>query len=196
LGAKAEEPRRAAKVNLPNLITALRIILTPLFVILVINAKWHKALIVFAIAAASDGLDGFLARALRQKTELGTYLDPIADKLLLSSAYISLAVLKVLPSWLTVIVISRDVIIVLGIIILHLLQCPIRVRPLAVSKVTTFFQIVTLLAVLVVAAMPQAEFARYLRMLSIATAALTIASGLAYMYVGVVALTAREEGGA
>ena len=92
-----------------------RILLTPLFVIFLIRGLYVPALFVFTIAAVSDGLDGFIARVFNQRTILGAYLDPIADKLLLSSAFVSLAVLDILPAWLTVIVISRDVIIFMGI---------------------------------------------------------------------------------
>jgi len=182
--------RTANRLSLPNLITLLRIILTPLFVILVIQRMFAWAVVVFAVAAASDGLDGFLARALGQKTDLGTYLDPIADKLLLSSAYVSLAVLGVLPSWLTVIVISRDVIILGGATMLHLIHGPFPIRPLPISKVTTFCQLSTLLAVLLTPSWP--ALAPWLARLFLATGAFTVVSGLRYIFIGVGILTARE----
>jgi cardiolipin synthase len=181
------------KLNLPNLITLLRIILTPLFVILVIDGLLYEAVAVFAVAAVSDGLDGFLARALRQKTVLGSYLDPIADKLMLNSAYASLAVLHMTPSWLAVIVISRDLIILGGLALLHMLQGPVPIRPLPISKLTTFFQIGTLLGVLLAAPVPGLKLARYLPLLFVATAGLTVVSGLRYIYIGVTILTAGEE---
>ncbi len=181
------------KLNLPNLITLLRIILTPLFVILVIDGLLYEAVAVFAVAAVSDGLDGFLARALRQKTVLGSYLDPIADKLMLNSAYASLAILRMTPSWLAVIVISRDLIILGGLALLHMLQGPVPIRPLPISKLTTFFQIGTLLGVLLAAPVPGLKLARYLPLLFVATAGLTVVSGLRYIYIGVTILTAREE---
>ena len=101
-------------MNIPNLLTLLRIILVPVIVILLIQGLFLKALIVFVVAAFSDVLDGFLARILRQKTALGAYLDPIADKALLASSFVTLSILHVIPGWLAVIVISRDVIILLG----------------------------------------------------------------------------------
>jgi cardiolipin synthase len=182
-------------MSLPNLITLVRIILTPLFVILVINRMLAWAVAVFGLAALSDGLDGFLARTLRQKTALGSYLDPIADKLLLDSAYVSLAVLEILPSWLAVIVISRDLIILVGATMLHLLHGPIPIRPLPVSKITTFFQIVTLLAVLLAAPLPGLGLPRLLPSLLGLTAALTVISGLRYIFLGLSILTAGEEEG-
>lgn len=191
----SDDPGRPARMSLPNLITLVRIVLAPLFVILVINRMLVWAVVVFGVAALSDGLDGFLARALRQKTTLGSYLDPIADKLLLDSAFLSLAILKVVPSWLAVIVISRDLIILVGATMLHLLLGPFPIKPLPVSKITTFFQLVTLLAVLLVGPMPQWGLAAYLPLLFAATALLTIISGLRYIFLGVSILTAREEEG-
>ncbi len=108
-------------MNIPNLITLLRIILVPVVVILLIQGSFLKALMVFIVAGLSDALDGFLARVLNQQTALGAYLDPIADKALLASTFITLSVLHVIPGWLTVIVISRDLIILLGILILSIM---------------------------------------------------------------------------
>jgi hypothetical protein len=95
-------------MNIPNLITLLRIILVPIIVILLIQGFFLKALIVFVVAGLSDALDGFLARVLHQQTVLGAYLDPIADKALLASSFVTLSILHIIPSWLAVIVISRD----------------------------------------------------------------------------------------
>jgi cardiolipin synthase len=193
---RKEKTVSPAKLSLPNLITLLRIILTPLFVILVINRMLLEAVVVFSVAAVSDGLDGFLARTLGQKTVLGSYLDPIADKLLLNSAYLSLAIVEVLPSWLAVIVISRDLIILVGGTLLHLLHGPFPIRPLPVSKLTTCAQIATLLAVLLIRPVPTLGLAAYLPALYWTTAGLTVFSGLRYIFIGVRILTAKEaEGG-
>lgn len=184
--------RSPERMNLPNLITLLRIILTPIFVIMVIQRRFIWAVTIFGAAAVSDGLDGFLARALGQKTTLGSYLDPIADKLLLSSAYLSLAILGMLPSWLTVIVLSRDVIILGGAVMLHLIHGPIPIRPLIISKLTTVLQLSTLLAVLLAGPLPALGLARYLAPLFMATAILTVVSGLRYISIGIGILTVRE----
>ena len=111
-------------MNIPNLITLLRIILVPVIVILLIQGSFFKALIVFIVAGLSDALDGFLARVLKQQTVLGAYLDPIADKALLVSSFVTLSVLHIIPSWLVVIVISRDFIILLGISVLSIMERP------------------------------------------------------------------------
>src|SRR4030065_2641137 len=101
-------------MNIPNLLTLLRIILVPVIVILLIQGVFLKALIAFIVASLSDVLDGFLARILHQQTALGAYLDPIADKALLASSFVTLSVLHVIPGWLTGIVITRDFLILLG----------------------------------------------------------------------------------
>ena len=102
-------------MNIPNFITLIRILLVPLLVIFLIEGKTSYAFLTFIAAGASDGLDGFLARVLKQKTALGAFVDPIADKLLLTASYITMAVLGMLPEWLSVLVVSRDVIILTGI---------------------------------------------------------------------------------
>ncbi|MBM4347097.1 MAG: CDP-alcohol phosphatidyltransferase family protein, partial [Deltaproteobacteria bacterium] len=135
-------------MNLPNTLTLIRVLLIPVFVILIMNHSFWWALITFAIAGITDGLDGLLARLTRQKTELGAFLDPIADKLLLISAYLTLAIIEILPGWLSVIVITRDIIILLGILVIMLISHPPQIRPSFISKVTTTFQILTVLLAL------------------------------------------------
>ncbi len=169
-------------ISIPNILTLMRILLTPLFVILLLRRSFDMALLVFFIAGVSDGLDGLIARWLNQRTALGAYLDPMADKLLLVSAYITLPVMDAIPDWLSVIVISRDVIILLGIATLTLTEKKYEVRPTFVSKCTTTLQIVTVIVVLLDPGRFRADF-----MLPLAywgTAALTILSGLHYIYFG------------
>ena len=96
-------------INIPNILTVLRILITPLFVILLIRDLHGYALLLFVLAGVSDGLDGLIARMFNQRSDLGAVLDPIADKLLLTAAYLSLGILKDIPGWLVVVVISRDV---------------------------------------------------------------------------------------
>jgi cardiolipin synthase len=105
-------------MTLPNAITLLRILLTPLLVWLLLDHRMKQALLVFLIAGFSDGLDGLIARVFHQKSKLGAYLDPLADKLLLVSSFILLGHMKKIPYWLVIITVSRDAIIVLGIIAL------------------------------------------------------------------------------
>jgi cardiolipin synthase len=169
-------------MNLPNLMTLIRVLLIPVFVIFIINKLFEWALITFAIAGITDGIDGMVARITHKRTELGAYLDPIADKLLLMAAFISLAIIEILPSWLAVIVVTRDVIILLGFLVFILLNYRPKIKPSLVSKVTTFFQISTILLVLM------AGYAPIFKQLSViavyGTTLFTIVSGSHYIYVG------------
>jgi cardiolipin synthase len=160
----------------------MRILLTPLFVIFLLRNMFSFALLVFSIAAVSDGLDGLLARCFNQYSLLGAYLDPIADKLLLVSAFVSLAVLKIIPPWLTVIVISRDIMIVIGLLIFTMTHISIEMKPSLVSKCTTVAQLFTIFLTLLDPQIPGAHIMKQL--LFWITAVLTITSGLHYIYFG------------
>lgn len=168
-------------MNIPNLITLLRIILVPIVVILLIQGFFLKALFVFVIAGLSDALDGFLARVLRQQTVLGAYLDPIADKALLASSFVTLSILHIIPSWLAVIVISRDFIILLGISVLSIMSISVEIRPTFISKVTTALQLITVLMALSLRSLPYAVNGIWPLALYWVTALFTIVSGLNYM---------------
>jgi len=169
-------------MNLPNILTLTRILLIPLFVILIINKSFWWALVIFAIAGITDGVDGLIARITRQRTELGAYLDPIADKLLLSAGFITLAIIEMVPSWLAVIVITRDVIILLGFLVLILTDHRPKIQPSFVSKVTTDFQISTIILVLMV---EYGSLFRHLSTVAISgTTLFTILSGAHYIYIG------------
>ena len=167
-------------MTVPNLISTIRIILAPIFVIYLINDQLLSSLIVFMIAGASDGIDGLVARIFNQKSRLGTYLDPIADKIVLVSAFVGLSVRELLPAWLAVTVISRDVLIFLGVLILFLSNPNIAVRPTISSKITTCFQFITVIAAFI------RQYSDYLAFsyscLIYLTAFLTIISGLQYMH--------------
>jgi cardiolipin synthase len=171
-------------MNIPNLITLLRIILVPVVVILLIQGFFLKALVVFVIAGLSDALDGFLARVLHQQTVLGAYMDPIADKALLASSFVTLSVLHVIPGWLTVIVISRDFIILLGIAVLSMMSISVEIRPAFVSKVTTALQLITILLALAFKCLPWDIDGLWPLSLYWVTAFFTIVSGLNYMQRG------------
>jgi cardiolipin synthase len=168
--------------NIPNLLTIVRILLTPFFVILLLKDLFGLALAIFTIAGVSDALDGFIARYYNQRTTLGAYLDPIADKILLSSAFIGLAVLKIIPAWLAVIVVSRDVLIFIGIAVLTITEKRYEVSPSIVSKCTTATQIftifITLLHVNITGLLTLREYLYWI------TAGLTIVSGFHYIYIG------------
>ena len=168
-------------MNIPNLITLLRIILVPVIVILLIQGSYYKALIVFVIAGLSDALDGSLARILKQQTVLGAYLDPIADKALLISSFVTLSILHIIPSWLAVIVISRDFIILLGISVLSMMSITVEIKPAFVSKVTTALQLISILLALSIKCLPYDLNGMWLLILYWVTALFTILSGLHYI---------------
>ena len=130
-------------MTIPNLLTILRVLLTPVLVIFLLQDRLIAALIVFIVAGITDGLDGLIARLYRQKSRLGAFLDPLADKVLLATTYVLLAVKSLVPSWLTVIVLSRDVLILLGIFVLFMQDLPFEIRPTIASKLTTCSQIFT-----------------------------------------------------
>jgi cardiolipin synthase len=169
-------------MNLPNILTLTRVLLIPVFVILIINKLFEWALFTFAIAGITDAIDGLMARITHQRTELGAYLDPIADKLLLFAAFISLAIVEFIPSWLVVIVITRDVIILVGFLVMVLTSYHPKINPSLLSKATTVFQIVTVLLVLMAG---YSTVFKELSMIAIyGTAVITILSGSHYIYLG------------
>jgi cardiolipin synthase len=169
-------------VNLPNLITVFRLLLIPLFVIFLLENKANLALITFGVAGVSDALDGFLARVLNQKTLFGAYVDPVADKLLLATSFVMLAILGQLPGWLAVVVVSRDVIILGGIGILMINNRSLTIRPTFDSKITTFFQLVTVCFTLGRAYVnPYWFLNKYIIMV---TAMVTVFSGFHYLIIG------------
>jgi len=169
-------------MNIPNLLTLFRILLIPLLVIFLMEGREDYALLVFVAAAISDGLDGFIARVFKQKTQLGAYIDPIADKLLIGTSYVTLAILDMLPGWLAVIVISRDVIILVGLAILLLNDRPITIRPVIDSKLTTLLQLLVVLYFLGKETfhilLPMENYFLFF------TAAMTLFSGFHYIFLG------------
>lgn len=137
-----------SKWSVPNILTILRIFLVPFFIIMVIENRYAPALSALTIAGISDALDGFIARYFNQRTEIGAYLDPIADKLLMLSSYVCLGYTKIIPDWLCVIVISRDVLLVLGIGICSVADIKVEINPSKISKLNTVAQISTIFFVL------------------------------------------------
>ncbi len=128
-------------VNLPNLITIARILMVPLTVWLIITSRHELAFAVFILAGISDGVDGFIAKRFDMRTTLGAYLDPLADKLLLVSIYVTLGILDQLPAWLVIIVVSRDLLILGGVVLAWLMDAPMAMRPIMLSKINTTLQI-------------------------------------------------------
>lgn len=133
--------------SIPNLICYMRMILVVPIVWLILNGEYGLTLVVFGIAGFSDALDGFLAKQFDWHSDLGALLDPLADKLLLVTAFVSLTWVGLLPLWLTLVVVIRDILIVSGAFAFHYLIGPVEGQPTVVSKLNTLFQILLVLAV-------------------------------------------------
>ena len=136
--------------SIPNLITVGRLILVPVIVATISAQAWVTAFTLFVLAGVSDGVDGYIAKHFDLRTELGAYLDPLADKALLISIYVALALEGILPPSVAILVVSRDVMIIGAVIVSWVLEQRVEIRPLAVSKLNTVVQIV--LAAMVLAA--------------------------------------------
>ena len=182
----------ARLINIANGLTAARVLLVPYFAYLLISDREKEALLVFAVCGLTDLLDGLLARWLRQRTLAGALLDPIADKLLMATAFIVLSYVHIVPLLLTIMVISRDIIILVGSFLYLLLLDASDIRATGLSKANTAVQILTVIYFLSVAAFP-AE-ARALGAgagspaggaVAVVCAVTTVASGLQYLYSGI-----------
>lgn len=166
--------------HIPNIITVFRLLLIPPVAWAILNGRYKLALVLFFIAGVSDGLDGFLARVFHWQSKLGSFLDPLADKILTLVCFFCLAWNALLPWWLFAIVLLRDIIILGGATAYHLVTHALEMRPTFVSKFNTALQIVVILAVLYsnsISALP-ADLIRamfYLMLIS------TLVSGLIYV---------------
>jgi cardiolipin synthase (CMP-forming) len=142
-------PKPGRRLSIPNLITLGRILLVPIVVWAITSGEMGIAFLLFLAAGISDAVDGFLAKRFQMTSELGAYLDPLADKTLIVSIYVSLGASGALPIFLVILVVSRDIMIIGAFLLAWLVGKPMRVRPLLVSKANTVAQIV--LATLVLA---------------------------------------------
>jgi len=182
----------ARLINIANGLTAARVLLVPYFAFLLISGRGKSALLVFAVCGATDVLDGLLARWLRQRTLVGTLLDPIADKLLMATAFIVLAYVHIAPLRIAVMVISRDIIILTGSLIYLLLFEASDIRPTGLSKANTAVQVLTVIYFLSIAAFPAEAKALGTgrgslpdRAVTMVCAVTTVVSGLQYLYIGI-----------
>src|SRR5215470_6012145 len=148
---EARGPSRGADLSIPNLITLGRILLVPVVVWAITAGEMRVAFILFLAAGISDAVDGFLAKRFGMSTELGAYLDPLADKAMLVSIYVALGVTEAIPRWLVILVVSRDIMIVSAVILSWVVDKPVPLKPLKVSKFNTVAQIA--LACVVLAAL-------------------------------------------
>lgn len=181
-------------LNLPNSLTLIRIVTVPVFLILLSASHYLQALAVLILGGLTDAVDGAVARITHQQTPLGAYLDPMADKLLVMSSFIMLGLVGSLPSWLVILVLSRDLIILVGYGLIYVLVAErLRVQPTAIGKLNTALQLLTVgvaLLFLYDAALLPASLRE---LLIIATALTTAVSGFQYVYRGLVWLQSRAH---
>lgn len=168
-------------MTLPNMISLARLLSVPFNVWLILVDQWRLALVIFCLAGLSDAVDGFLAKRFDMQSRLGQYLDPIADKVLLVSIFIVLGAQQHLPLWLVILVVSRDILIVGGVILLYAFDQPHEPKPFLLSKINTATQIVLAAAVLATLAFALNGMAAYVRILILAVALTTVTSGAAYL---------------
>lgn len=170
--------------SLPNFITIARLLLTPVAISFVADESWRFAFAVFVIAGVSDAIDGWLAKTFSWQSDLGAVLDPIADKALIVSIYVALAIVGALPRWLAIMVVSRDIMIVGGVAISWLMLRPMPVRPHPASKATTAAQI-SLAGVILAGQAYGLRFFLLDTALIGAVAALTVTSASVYLWLWV-----------
>ena len=166
-------------MSIPNYITLARIILIPFFINLMIYGYYRSALGVFLIACLTDALDGMIARITRSQTELGAFLDPMADKLLIISSFVTLVLLHLLPIWLVIIVVSRDVILVIGSAVIYFTGHDLKARPSIVGKITTVLQFAVVMLSLLLRS--YGVNVGVMSLLYGSTAVFTVASGVQYL---------------
>jgi len=177
-------------MGLANWLTVLRILLIPVFITLLVYKQRGPALAVFLAAALTDLLDGYVARHRGSQSRLGAFLDPMADKLLLMSSFVTLTWLKVLPFWIAAVVISRDLILVIDALAIHMAGGRITPRPTRAGKLATFFQVVTVFFGVVT---PFYGWPAGLKGVMWLAAIFTIGSGLQYMVQGMRFLNAVHD---
>jgi cardiolipin synthase len=184
------EPQISSKIlTLANILTFLRMALIPVFAILLVYNREGWALVVFTIAGVSDGIDGFLARRMKQESELGTIIDPIADKLLMTTAFIMLTIPSVLghgrhlpvPFWVTAAVIGRDVLIIAVAGAINMMTGFRGFRPSWLGKASTFVQVSAVILILVAAVLPQLN-GIYLPTVYVIVVAFAVFSGVHYVF--------------
>lgn len=182
-------------LNVANFLTISRVIAIPFFIVALSYKHNGIALAIFVACGLTDGLDGFIARTYHQRTKIGAFLDPLADKLLLTSSFITLSILDLankLPFWLIVTVISRDIIISVGIAVLFMLGTTLQVAPTKAGKLTTFLQI-TLISVVLLLNYIGTSRPNIILPLCWLTFVVTVISGLGYVYQGIQLLNSSSE---
>ena len=169
-------------MGLANWLTTLRIFLIPFFVTLLVYRHPRAALLVFCLASLTDLLDGYIARSRGRQTRLGAFLDPVADKLLLTSAFVTLTYLKVIPFWIAVVVVSRDLVLSVGVLVIHVAGGTVQPAPSWLGKLSTVFQMATVLAAMISFYFGALQVLP--RLFAWVTAVFTVTSGLQYIIQG------------
>ncbi len=167
-------------MTIPNLITIARLLIVPVVIVMILQGRWPAAFVLFVVAGVSDAVDGYIARRFDMRSEFGAYIDPLADKALLVSIYVTLAVVGVLPAWLAVVVVFRDAVIVAAVMLSWVMSRPVAIKPLLLSKLNTAAQIGFAALVLSTQAFGIA-LAGLDDALMLVLAALTVASAGAYL---------------
>lgn len=167
-------------MNIPNFISLGRLLVVPVAVWLILTGAYAAAFWIFVAAGISDAVDGFVAKRFHMETELGRFLDPLADKVLLVCVYVTLGVDSRVPLWLVIVVVSRDLLIIGGAILGQVIRRPLTIRPLIISKVNTAAQIVLAAAVLSGAAFGQ-DVDAFVRLIAGLVGVTTVASGAGYV---------------
>jgi cardiolipin synthase len=183
-------------VNIANLVTLLRLLLAPVVIWLLLDGRPGAAFALFVFAGITDAVDGMIAKRFGQETELGAYLDPVADKVLLVSIFVTLGILQALPVWLVLLAVSRDALIVGGVLLSYTLGEPIVMNPLQISKANTVVQIGLVAAVLAHMAFAGPLDTLVTQLIDYAvwlTAATTAGSGGAYIYTWIKTMNASSE---
>jgi cardiolipin synthase (CMP-forming) len=180
-------------MTVPNLLTLSRILLTPLLMWFLVRRRMNEALVVFFIAGMTDVLDGFIARLFHQKSKFGAILDPMADKLLLVSSFLILGYLGLIPWWLVIIAVARDIVIVTGTSVLFVLRFHVEIRPTVLGKLTTLTQLVSVVVALSSSFTLLAPWNHQL--VFAITALFSIASGVQYVRKGISLSRSQMSGG-
>ncbi|WP_114945925.1 CDP-alcohol phosphatidyltransferase family protein [Microvirga calopogonii] len=167
-------------MTIPNIITIGRLIIVPIVIVMIMQQRWATAFALFVVAGVSDAVDGFIARKFDMRSEFGAYIDPLADKSLLVSIYVTLAIVGAIPGWLAIVVVSRDAMIVAAVLLSWVMSRPVEIKPLIVSKLNTGAQLAFAAYALAANAFG-VELGGLEEIVMVLVATLTIASAGAYL---------------
>jgi len=186
-----KQSKEDAKFNLPNSLTALRLILAPIFMILLLNNKYVIAFAVILVASITDFLDGQIARRFNMQTRFGRFLDPIADKVFVFFAIVSLLIKFHFPLWIGIVILARDIIILSGGLLFFYKKKQKFLVPNIFGKTSTLFQLTTIIVYIV--ASVKGYYALWIDILLYLTVVITLLSGIIYIFEGYMILSRRSE---